>query len=262
VDAPDLHLLLDPKIDSKGVFSGGNKAVIDQTKCISCGECKKVCRFDAIKLEQFYGQSFHRIDTIACEGCGACALICKENAIMLKKVNNGHWYVSQTRFGPLSHAKLEPAEENSGKLVTLVKNNMQQMNGKNNQFSIIDGAPGTGCPVIASLTGADYTVIITEPTVSGIHDLKRILQVANFFNIKSGVIVNKYDLSQKNTDEIINITYEYKSEYLGNIPYDNAFLESQILGLSFVEYVDNEVSKQISRIWEKVTKIVINQKGG
>ena len=167
VDAADLHLVLDPEIKRRGDFSGGVVAEIDQKKCTKCDKCKEACRFAAIEIKE--GRYY--IDPVACEGCGVCKLVCQHSAVKTAPAINGQWYVSETRFGPMSHAKLGIAEENSGRLVTLVRNKAAELVSEElNNLIISDGAPGTGCPVIASLNGVDYAVIVTEPTVSGIHD--------------------------------------------------------------------------------------------
>lgn len=198
VDAADLHLILDPQIKARGDFSGGVAAEIKQDQCTGCGKCKEACRFLAIREEAVNNQSLFSIDQFACEGCGVCYLVCEDKAVSIDDAVNGEWFVSETRFGPMSHAKLGIAEENSGRLVTLVRNKEAQLAqeiGINE--AIIDGSPGTGCPVIASLTGSTYALVVTEPTVSGIHDLDRILKVTRHFGIPSGIVVNKYDLNMR-----------------------------------------------------------------
>ncbi len=253
VDAADLHLILQPEIKERGLFSGGDTARIDPEKCTGCGDCFKQCRFDAIRKTLYNDQDVYAIDGFNCEGCGVCCLVCPVDATTCEPAVNGEWYLSSTRFGPFSHAKLGVAEENSGKLVTLVKNKKDVVAEESNlKEAIIDGSPGTGCPVIASLTGADYTLIVTEPTVSGIHDLKRILDVAAFFRIKSGIVVNKYDLNPEKTEEIKKIAQETGSSFLGTIPYDRKVTQAQVKGLSVVEYTKAEISEIIKKIWGKV----------
>lgn len=253
VDAADLHLILNPEIQERGWFSGGNLAKIDSVKCTGCGECFSHCRFEAIKYYEDHERSYFEVDNLSCEGCGVCTLVCPLNAIDCQRARNGEWYVSETRFGPMSHARLGVAEENSGKLVTHVRNNkdiLAEQIGLDE--SLIDGSPGTGCPVIASLTGTDYALVVTEPTVSGIHDLKRILDVVRFFKIPSGVIVNKSDLNHKKAEEIRILTEQNESDFLGLIPYDRMVTEAQVQGQAVVEYTDGPISQTIRSIWERL----------
>ena len=256
VDAADLHLILKPQVVEKGYFSGGVRVEIEQGKCTSCGECEQVCRFSAIEKKDIAGKMKFFIDPVACEGCGTCLLVCRDNAIKTEDAINGEWFISDTRLGPMSHAKLGVAEENSGRLVTLVRNKESQIaeeKGMNN--ALIDGAPGTGCPVIASLTGADYALIVTEPTVSGIHDLERVLEVTHHFNIPTGVVVNKYDLNEKMTGKVKKITQNINVEFIGVIPYDKKFTQAQMKGLSVVEYTQGPIAESIKRIWDKVNQL-------
>ncbi len=260
VDAADLHLVLKSEELDRGSFSGGEVAKINLQRCVSCGECMNSCRFNAITKSIISGREIYKVDEMACEGCGVCDLVCKFDAVTFRTVINGEWYVSQTKFGPMSHAKLGIAEENSGKLVSLIRNKKNELASKHSlNRSIIDGSPGTGCPVIASITGTDYAILVTEPTVSGVHDLKRILELIRFFNIKSGVIVNKYDLNQQKSDEIKEIALQYDSEFLGEIPYDKAVIEAQMEGISVVEYTDSPLTEEIARIWAKVRKSVFSE---
>ncbi len=254
VDAADLHLILNPTIKERGFFSGGDTANIDFSKCTGCGECMRQCRFDAIQIIMHNGKEVCAIDEMSCEGCGVCCLVCPEDAVQCEPAVNGEWYVSDTRFGPMSHARLGAAEENSGRLVTLVRNKKDEVAGQMNiKNAVIDGSPGTGCPVIASVTGADYALVVTEPTVSGIHDLKRVLDVIRFFQVPSGVIVNKADLNMEKTQEIEKITQESDSDFLGMIPYDKSFTEAQVQGMSVVEYTDGELTQKIKSTWEKIS---------
>ena len=265
VDAADLHLLLAPRIKERGYFSGGVVAEIDQDKCTGCGRCKQECRFDAIytvparesgvqeRITNHETRFF--IDPIACEGCGVCEIVCKDGAVKTEDAINGEWFTSQTRFGPFAHAKLGVAEENSGRLVTLVRQKQAQLAeeaGRNE--AIMDGSPGTGCPVIASLTGATYALIVTEPTVSGIHDMTRILDVTKHFGVPSGVVVNKYDLNTQKTDEIKRLIQDYNAEFMGVVPYDKKVTEAQMKGISLVEYTQNPTTESIKQIWQKVSQ--------
>lgn len=260
VDAADLHLILEPTVKERGSFSGGVVAEIDQEKCTRCGKCYEACRFDAIEELTIDGKNMFTINHTNCEGCGVCSLVCEDNAIKTRDAVNGEWYISETRFGPMSHAKLGIAEENSGRLVTLVRSKkdsfVQQRNGGE---ALIDGSPGTGCPVIASITGADYALIVTEPTVSGIHDMERVLAVIQFFRVKSGVVVNKYDLNEEMTEKIKRLADKYQCEFLGKIPYDKSVTKAQIKKLSVVEYTDSPLTKSIKDIWNKVKLVLENE---
>ncbi|MBN1797642.1 MAG: P-loop NTPase [Spirochaetales bacterium] len=259
VDAADLHLVLKPEKLDQGSFSGGEIAEIAEDKCTGCGLCMRACRFNAVNKISGNGKIIYRIDDLSCEGCGVCGIVCRDNAVSFKTAINGEWYVSKTRFGPMSHAKLGIAEENSGKLVSLIRNKKNELAAAHGlKQSIIDGSPGTGCPVIASITGTDYALVVTEPTVSGIHDLKRILDVIRFFKIKAGVIVNKYDLNPDKSKEIREITERSAAVFLGEIPYDNAVTEAQMRGVSVIEYEDSPLTKIIAGIWEKVKQSVFN----
>jgi len=255
VDASDLHLLLQPEVRERGDFSGGVVAEIDQAKCTQCGRCKEACRFGAVERIEEDGKIQYRIDPIACEGCGVCALVCKDGAVKTEDAINGQWFVSETRFGPMTHAELGMAEENSGRLVTLVRDKAADIaTGQGEDRVVIDGAPGTGCPVIASVTGADYALVITEPTVSGIHDMERVLEVARYFGISSGVVVNKYDLNREMTERIKALTQEVGAEFMGTIPYDTKVTEAQMQGVSVVEYAEGPVAESIKQIWTKVNE--------
>lgn len=254
VDAADLFLILSPSIRERGDFSGGVKVEIDRDKCTACGKCAEACRFSAIRKEPAGEKNVFSVDPIACEGCGVCHLVCEDGAIKIEDAVNGQWYISDTRFGPMSHAKLGVAEENSGRLVTLVRNNAVSLAhefGKNKE--LIDGSPGTGCPVIASLTGSDYALIVTEPTVSGLHDMRRVLEVTKYFGIPSGVVVNKYDLNRDMTDRIKQLSEGNNVEFLGVVPYDKIVTEAQMKKLSVVEFSGGTVAENIEQIWRKVS---------
>jgi len=254
VDAADLHLITDPELKESGLFSGGYTAKIDQEKCTNCGLCYEECRFDAIVEEGETDGKKYRIDQLECEGCGVCEIVCPEDAVDLKEAVNGEWFISETRFGGMSHAKLGIAEENTGRLVTLVRENAEKLVSEENKKTLIDGAPGTGCPVIASLTGSDYALVVTEPTVSGIHDMERVLDVANHFGIESGIAVNKADLNEEMTEKIEEIAEKRGIEVIGKIPYDKVFIDAQMEGMSVVEYIGGEEPTYIAikEIWQKI----------
>lgn len=250
VDAADLHLLLKPDILKEGVFEGGKAALIDQDKCLECGECISICRYDAISNDFI-------VDPINCEGCGFCVNICPNDAIKMNPSKAGRWYVSETRFGPMVHAKLGIAEENSGKLVALVRQQARLIAERDNlEYIIVDGPPGIGCPVISSITGSDLVVIVTEPTISGLHDLERVVQLASHFGIKSVVCVNKYDLNPRFTKQIELYCANAGSVFLGKIPFDTVVTEAMVDGKPVVEYSnDGAVSEEIRRIWERTDAI-------
>jgi MinD superfamily P-loop ATPase len=254
VDAADLFLILSPRIRERGDFSGGVKVEIDQDKCTGCGKCAEVCRFSAIRKGPDGERTRFVVDPVACEGCGVCYLVCEAGAIKMEDAVNGEWFISDTRFGPMSHAKLGVAEENSGRLVTLVRNKAVSLAHEfKKDKELIDGSPGTGCPVIASLTGADYALIVTEPTVSGLHDMRRVLEVTKYFGIPSGVVVNKYDLNKDMTDRIKKLSEGDNVEFLGVVPYDKIVTEAQMKKLSVVEFSRSAVAKNIEQIWRKVS---------
>jgi MinD superfamily P-loop ATPase len=248
VDAADLYLLLHPAVKETHEFSGGKTAFIDERRCSQCGKCQEVCRFEAIDN--------YVVDPISCEGCGICFHICPERAIKMVDSLSGKWFVSETKYGSFVHAKLGVAEENSGKLVTLVRQNAKLIAEKEKKdFVIIDGPPGIGCPVIASLAGVDIALIVTEPTLSGIHDLERIVGVAHHFGIKGAVCINKYDLNLIVTQKIEEYCRHNNIELVGKIPFDISVTEALVRGLPIVEYSNNQVTNEIKNLWEKILGI-------
>lgn len=255
VDAADLHLVLTPDIREQGDFVGGISVNIDEEKCIGCGRCYDVCRFSAIRPT---ADGKYVVDDAACEGCGGCAIVCPVSAVSSQDAVNGKWFISDTRFGPMSHAMLGHAEENSGRLVTLVRDLAAELAASQEAAStrgiVIDGSPGTGCPVIASVTGANYAVIVTEPTVSGLHDLRRVLDLTRHFRVRAGVIVNKADLNADMTERIRCVSDEADADFLGAVPYDNAFTEAQIERKTLLEYSDGATTEQVRSLWKQVCK--------
>ena len=249
VDAADLHLLMDPKIKQRTDFKSGSIAIIDHDKCIECGQCRDLCRFDAIS-ENF------EVDEIMCEGCGVCVDLCPEQAIDFPVKTCGEWFISDTRFGPMVHARLGIAEENSGKLVALVRQEAKKLAEKNNLGLIItDGPPGIGCPVIASIGGATAVLIVTEPTVSGVHDMERAINLVKHFKVPAMVCVNKFDLNSEQTRAIEKSTREKNLIFLGEIPFDPVFTESMVQGKTVEEYDrDSGVNLTIKQIWDKIMK--------
>jgi MinD superfamily P-loop ATPase len=247
VDAPDLHMLLHPEILKTQEFKGSKLAVIDKTECIECGLCREKCRFDAI-TEEF------TVDPISCEGCGVCTIICPANAVTLTERISGHAYISKTNYGFMAHAMLSPSESNSGKLVTLVRQNARILAEKENSDSIIiDGPPGIGCPVIASVTGVDAGLVVTEPTLSGIHDLERALQLLRHFNVQPFVCVNMYDINKENTEKIMGFCEENGINAVGKITFNPIITEAMVNGRPIVEYApESNVTKEIETMWEKI----------
>jgi len=242
VDAADLHLLLSPAVREEHEFWSGQVAEIDDEKCTKCGLCEDVCRFDAIKEL--------KVDPIACEGCGFCYHICPDDAVTMKECLSGHWFISETRYGPLVHARLGIAEENSGKLVALVRQNAKAIAARDGlNYIITDGPPGIGCPVISSLSGADLALLVTEPTLSGIHDLERVMGVCRHFGVPALVCVNKYDINEENTHRIEDFCSSQGVEVASKIPLDNVVIEALVRNLPVVEYSKNGVSREIERLW-------------
>ncbi|MGB6068222.1 MAG: ATP-binding protein [Desulfomonilaceae bacterium] len=246
VDAPDLHILALPEIIQREDFRGGIKAYIDVDKCIKCGACIEGCRFNAISDE------FH-VNPLACEGCGVCFHLCPESAITLKETVNGTWYISQTRFGPMVHASLFPGEENSGKLVALVRNQAKVLAGKRqSKLILVDGAPGVGCPVISSVTGADHVIIVTEPTLSGLHDMERALQLVQGFRIPASVIINKWDINPDVAERIEELSKKKDANVLGRIPYDPQVVKALVQLRCVVENGTSPAANSIREIWERL----------
>lgn len=249
VDAPDLYLILKPKIEKEEKFYGSKVAEINQELCDRGGKCINSCRFNAIKKVN----GNYLIDEISCEGCGVCIYFCHKNAIKLKENLSGHYFISDTKYGKLVHAKLKIAEENSGKLVTIVRNQAKQIAEKENlDYIIIDGPPGIGCPVIASIGGVDLVLVVTEPTLSAIHDAERVIGVARHFNIKTLLCINKYDLNLEMTDKIEKYCQRNNILFIGKIPFDSIVTKAQVNLMPAVEYSNNSVSKEIKKIWEMI----------
>jgi len=251
VDAADLHLVLNPTIERREEFSGGKKATIRADDCIACDRCIEECRFEAISYAE--NSDTPRVNHISCEGCGVCVRVCPVEAVSFEPVVNGEWYVSSTNYGPMVHARLGIAEGNSGKLVTLIRREARSIAEKEGlNYIIVDGSPGIGCPVIASITGADLVLVVTEPTLSGRHDLLRVVDLASFFRIPALVCVNKWDLNPEITEQIEKEAEEHGVRAAGRIRYDRAITEAQIMKTSVVEYTGGAVSGDIKAVWQNV----------
>ena len=246
VDAADLHLLLEPVVRQKNEFWSGQVAVIDGEKCTQCGLCPELCQFEAI--EDF------KVDPVSCEGCGFCYRICPVEAITMRENLSGHWFISDTRYGPLVHARLGIAQENSGKLVALVRQQAREMAEKQGAaFIISDGPPGIGCPVISSLSGASLALLVTEPTLSGIHDLERVIGVCRHFGVPALVCINKHDINEENSRQIEDYCLKQGVEVAARIPFDNIVTEAMVKGLPVVQYdSDGPVSRQIKLLWQNI----------
>jgi MinD superfamily P-loop ATPase len=257
VDAADLHLILDPQVISSEDFVGGKSARIRPDECTGCGKCEQVCRFDAIRLEGPASDVIaktYRVDEIACEGCGLCAYFCPADAVDFSPCVNGEWYVSDTRHGPMVHARLGIAQENSGKLVTTVRRRAKEIaEEKALGLVIIDGSPGIGCPVIASVAGVTLALIVSEPTLSGLHDLARAADLTGHFGIPTAVCVNKSDINPEVTAGIRELSRKRGLDFLGEIRYDTQVTRAQIAGKSVVEYGDSIAAADMRSLWEAVS---------
>jgi len=257
VDAADLYLVLEPKVKQTNDFSGGKQASIIAEKCIGCGKCRDMCRFDAISFNgpgnDVVDKTF-TIDPVSCEGCKVCVEFCPADAIEFNDHINGQWFVSDTRFGPMVHAKLGIAEENSGKLVTVIRKQAKKIaQEQKKDLLIVDGSPGIGCPVIASITAADLVLIVTEPTLSGKHDLERVAQLTASFGIETMVCVNKADINPQITNQISEDAEKRGLKVIGKIAYDEAFTKAQIVKASVVEYTGGAITEKIKALWRQVT---------
>ena len=254
VDAADLHLVLDPRTVLREQFSGGSRARIMSGHCTACGKCEEVCRFDAITYDGPGNGRISRIDPIACEGCGVCAYFCAERAIEFAPAVNGQLFVSETRHGPMVHAKLGVAEENSGKLVSLVRTRAKAIAQERKlDLVLIDGSPGIGCPVISSITGADRVLVVTEPTLSGLHDLRRVTDLTTHFGIETQICINKWDLNEDLASEIEAQARQRGVRVAGKIRYDQAVTKAQIKKKSIVEYTHSGAAADIEQLWAKVS---------
>ena len=251
VDAADLHLITNPEVIRHTDFKAGNTARINKDLCTDCGLCRQLCRWNCINES-------YEIDPIGCEGCGVCVYFCPADAIAFPENTCGEWFISNTRFGPMVHARLGIAEENSGKLVTRVRREARKLADKKNLDLILtDGPPGIGCPVIASIGGASAVVIVTEPSVSGIHDLERVARLAAHFKVPALICINKYDLNVALTMEIEKFAEDKHLACLGRIPFDPMFTQAMIQAQTVIEYGNgSKINQEIKLIWQKIAQIV------
>ena len=257
VDAADLHLLLEPTMRQRGEFSGGSRARITAADCVGCGTCEELCRFDAISHDVSTNggnNTTFRVDPIACEGCGVCAHFCEAKAIEFAPVVNGEWFVSDTRCGPMVHARLGVAAENSGKLVSLVRTKARTLAEQRKlDLVLIDGPPGIGCPVIASIAGANLVLVVTEPTLSGLHDLERVTNLTRHFGVETLVCINKWDLNIELSREIETRARQRGVELAGNIRYDSAVTGAQIDQRALVEFTEQGSAVDVKQVWTEVS---------
>jgi MinD superfamily P-loop ATPase len=244
VDAADLHLLFHPEIRERHQFICGKTAEIDAQLCQKCGQCVPVCRFRAISGD-------YVVDPISCEGCALCSRICPFGAVRMIDNVAGEWFVSSTKYGPFVHARLGVAEENSGKLVAKVRQVARDIARRDKlDYVIIDGPPGVGCPVIASLTGVDLALVVTEPTLSGLHDAQRVMEVARHFNVPVRLVINKYDLNPDMAGQIEYYCRDKGIPVVGKIAFDKVIVESMVAGKTIAEYENGPIKMELIRIWE------------
>ena len=243
VDAANLHILLEPRIRAREFFRGGHSAVIDAETCVECGECLELCRYDAISSD-------YVVDKVDCEGCGVCAHFCPTEAIEMQENICGEWFVSETRYGPFVHAKLGVAEENSGMLVTIVRHNAKLLAEEQSlDLIIVDGPPGIGCPVISSVTGSNLVFIVTEPSLSGLHDMQRVTELAKHFSLSAAACINKYDLNLEMSERIQEYCKKTGVRLLGMVPYDPIVSKALVKKKIIVEYSNGTVSDEVEKIW-------------
>lgn len=252
VDAADLHLVLAPTVRRREEFRCGHEAIIRQADCTGCGACLARCRFGAVvQMDTGGGRAAFRINPTACEGCGVCVWSCPAKAIDFPERISGEWYVSDTRHGPMVHARLNPGGENSGKLVSKVRETARELAaGRNLDLIIVDGPPGIGCAVIASVTGASRVLVVTEPTLSGAHDMARVLELTRHFNIPAAVCVNKWNLNPDMTTQIETEARQAGATIAGRVRYDKRVTQAQLQGLAVVETDAGPVAGDIQTVWE------------
>ena len=251
VDAANLYLLLHPQNDAQGEFVGAKVAVRDSDRCISCGLCEQRCRFGAITVDE--------VNELACEGCGLCAVLCPSGALKLEEVAVGTWYTGNSRYGPMSHARLFPAAESSGRLVTVVRQKAENLAAVHNlPLILIDGPPGLGCTATAALTDADLAVVVTEPTLSGMHDMQRLMQLIEHFRQKAAVIINKFDINAQNTRHLRTWCNAKGLPLLGQIPWDPTVTDALAAKTTVVEHNDGPASQAIAATWERTFELLLS----
>ena len=257
VDAANLELVLSPKIIEQNDFWGGKVAEIDHGLCEGCSTCEEVCRFDAIYQEN----GDYQVDPIACDGCAACVYQCPKDAIQMQEQIAGEWFSSESRYGSLFHAALIPAQENSGKLVTLVKQNARLLAmDEGHDLVLVDGPPGIGCPVISAASGADLALIVAEPTAAGVHDMRRVLQTTDHFGVQALVCINKADIYPQGAAEIVSFCQEQRIEMVGQIPFDLAVTAAMVQGHTVTAFApESPASQALRKIWNRVMQILLGE---
>ncbi len=257
VDAANLYLLLHPQIQEEHYFIGGKKARVDLEACTGCGMCLEVCRFSAIfdKMDRKV-----RVDPISCEGCGVCSFVCPVGAIQMENTISGKWFVSSTKYGPFVHARLGIGEGNSGKLVTELRKKAREIAEREAlELVIIDGPPGIGCPVIASLSGADLVLVVTEPTLSGIHDMERVISVTRHFRAQPACCINKFDLNHRMTGQIEEWCEKNSVPLVGKIPFSESVIQSLVQGIPATEFSENSATEEIKRMWQTLSSLLTEE---
>lgn len=258
VDASNLHLITRPDIREEHPFTANRRAVIDPALCIGCDICVDLCRFDAIQYDPGLISDVdagYRIEQLSCEGCGLCVHVCPAAAVKLQTVQTGKWYLSETPFGPLVHGRLEPAQGNSGQLVALLRSKASEVAaGGGFTLTLMDGPPGIGCPTIASLAGATYALIVTEPSESAFHDLRRVLDLTRHFRVPTSICINKSDINEVVSSDIEAFAAEHKIRVLGRLRYDESVNQAQINHQTLVEFANNGVVKQIRTLYERLVQ--------
>ena len=261
VDGADMHLLLSPTIDERHSFTSGQQVRFRPGLCTACGKCAELCSFDAISCDG-PGNGLipwtPRLVPFACEGCGLCAHFCPESACVMEETVAGEWYISNTRCGPLVHARLNPGFGNSGKLAARVKERARALaKEKGYEFLLVDGPPGVGCPVIASLSGASYVILVTEPTQSSLHDAKRVHELTKHFDIPTAIVINKADLHRAVASHLLSWAKEKGIHHLGNLGYDNSVTQAQLVGKTVVEFQeDGSLAKEVKSLWQNFQQLL------
>lgn len=250
VDASNLPIILQPKDYQEGKYVSGQKAVINPALCINCGQCLNYCRFDAVA---FINEHYQIIET-ACDGCQLCERVCPANAITMIEHDRSRWFIGEITNGKMVHARLAAGEDNSGKLVNIVRDQARELASEiESQLILIDGPPGIGCPAISALTGTDKAVLVTEPTQSGIHDLKRVVELVRQFKIPAFVVINKYDINLPLSEELAEWCEAMQLPIIGKLPFDKVVVDAMVHCQSITDWApDSPVSDEIRKIWNKL----------